>query len=69
MSSRKRREKGWVRIATAIVLGVAIVAAGAAVAFAQGGGGTAKPPAGATSPFVTPTLADPPEITTETVVI
>ena len=57
MSSRKRRETGWARIATAIVLGVAIVATGAAVAFGQGG--TAKPPPGATSPFVTPTLADP----------
>ena len=59
MSSRKRREKGWARIAMAVVLGLAIVVAGAAVAFAQGGGGTAKPPVGATSPFVTPTLADP----------
>ena len=59
MSSRKRRDKGWVRIATAVVLGMALVVAGAAVAFAKGGGGTAKPPVGATSPFVTPTLADP----------
>ena len=45
MSSRKRREKGWARIAMAVVLGLALVVAGAAVAFAQGGGGTAKPPA------------------------
>ena len=28
-------------------------------AFARGGGGTAKPPPGAVSPFVTPTLPDP----------
>src|SRR6478609_5231723 len=59
MTSRKRREKGWARIAMAVVLGLTLVVAGAAVAFAQGGGGTAKPPPGATSPFVTPTLADP----------
>ena len=58
MSSRKRREKGWARIGIAVVLGLALVVAGAAVAFAKGGG-TAKPPVGATSPFVTPTLADP----------
>jgi hypothetical protein len=57
MNSRKRREQGWGRLAIAIVLGLVLVAAGAAVAFAKGG--TAKPPVGATSPFVTPTLADP----------
>ena len=47
MSSRKRREKGWARIGIAVVLGLALVVAGAAVAFAKGGG-TAKPPVGAT---------------------
>src|SRR6185295_16384043 len=65
MITSRGRRKGWARVAVAIVLGVAMVVAGAAVAFAKGGvgggggGGTAKPPAGATSPFVTPTLNDP----------
>ncbi|MEA2381986.1 MAG: hypothetical protein QOH72_1957 [Solirubrobacteraceae bacterium] len=48
----------------AIVLGMAVLVAGAVMAYAKGG--TAKPPAGAVSPFITPTLADPVFSTTTT---
>jgi hypothetical protein len=40
-----------------MVLATAVLVAGAVAAYAKGG--TAKPPAGAISPFVTPTLPDP----------
>jgi hypothetical protein len=52
-----RRKRGWGRLTLAVGLGLALLVAGAVVAYAKGG--TAKPPAGAVSPFVTPTLADP----------
>src|SRR3954453_3236815 len=55
--SRMRKRHGWTRIALAAVLGMAVLVAGAVVAYAKGG--TAKPPVGAVSPFVTPTLIDP----------
>jgi hypothetical protein len=54
-----RRRRGWGRLTLTIALGVALVVGGAVVAYAKGGGGTAKPPVGAVSPFVTPTLTDP----------
>jgi hypothetical protein len=56
---RRKRTPRWTRLTLTIVLGLAILVAGAVVAYAKGGGGTAKPPAGAVSPFITPTLPDP----------
>jgi hypothetical protein len=57
MQSRTRRKHGWTHLAAAIVIGTAVMVAGAVVAY--GKGGTAKPPVGAISPFITPTLPDP----------
>jgi hypothetical protein len=57
MDGKTRRRRGWGRLTLTIALGMALVIAGAVVAYARGG--TAKPPAGAVSPFVTPTLTDP----------
>src|SRR3954464_3222376 len=54
---RRTRTHGWTRLTLAIVLGLAVLVAGSVVAYAKGG--TAKPPAGAVSPFITPTLPDP----------
>src|SRR3954464_4842396 len=54
---RRTRTHGWTRLTLAIVLGLAVLVAGSVVAYAKGG--TAKPPAGAVSPFITPTLTDP----------
>src|SRR4051812_4846873 len=54
---RRTRIHGWTRLALAIVLGLAVLVAGAVVAYAKGG--TAKPPTGVVSPFITPTLGDP----------
>jgi len=59
MDSRTRTRHGWTRLALTAVLGMALLVAGAVVAYAKGGGGTAKPPPGAISPFITPTLSDP----------
>jgi hypothetical protein len=59
MDRRKRRRQGWTRLTLAVVLGIALLIAGAVVAYAKGGGGTATPPPGAVSPFITPTLPDP----------
>jgi hypothetical protein len=64
MDRRKRRRQGWTRLTLAILLGMAVVVAGAVMAYAKGG--TAKPPPGAVSPFITPTLADPAFSTTPT---
>src|SRR3954463_5365157 len=57
MDRRTRRRQGWTRLTLAIVLGTAVLVAGAVMAYAKGG--TAKPPQGAISPFITPTLPDP----------
>src|SRR3954467_10157509 len=57
MDRRTRRRQGWTRLTLALVLGTAVLVAGAVLAYAKGG--TAKPPAGAISPFITPTLPDP----------
>jgi hypothetical protein len=57
MDRRKRRRHGWTRLTLAIVLGTAMLVAGGVMAYAKGG--TAKPPQGAISPFITPTLPDP----------
>jgi hypothetical protein len=54
---RRTRTHGWTRLTLAIVLGMAMLIAGAVVAHAKGG--TGKPPPGAISPFITPTLPDP----------
>jgi hypothetical protein len=59
MDRRTRRRRGLGRLAITALLGVAVLIGGAVVAYARGGGGTAKPPAGAVAPFVTPTLTDP----------
>jgi hypothetical protein len=57
MDGRKRRRHGWTRVAVGLLVGAAVLIAGAVAAYAKGG--TAKPPTGAISPFVTPTLPDP----------
>jgi hypothetical protein len=59
MDGRVRRRRGWGRLGLAAALGMLLLIGGAVVAYAKGGGGTAKPPAGAVAPFVTPTLTDP----------
>jgi hypothetical protein len=59
MDRRTRRRRGWGRLGLAALLGMALLIGGAVVAYAKGGGGTAKPPPGAVSPFITPTLPDP----------
>ena len=58
MDSRTRTRHGWTRIALATVLGMAVLVAGAVVAYAQGrhreaAGRRHRPP------FLTPTLPDP----------
>ena len=57
MDGRTRRRHGWTRLAVGMLLATTVLIAGAVAAYANGG--TAKPPAGAVSPFVTPTLPDP----------
>jgi hypothetical protein len=57
MDDTKPTRRGWTRVAVGLLLGAAMVIAGAVAAYGQGG--TAKPPPGAVSPFITPTLADP----------
>src|SRR3954471_3366011 len=59
MDRGTRRRRGWGQRGLAALLGMALLIGGAVVAYAKGGGGTAKPPAGAVAPFVTPTLTDP----------
>src|SRR3954452_4421594 len=54
---RRTRTPRWTRLTLAIVLGMAVLVVGAVVSYAKGG--TAKPPPGAISPFITPTLPDP----------
>jgi hypothetical protein len=57
MDGRTRRGHGWRGLVLAVAAGLAVLIAGAVMAYAKGG--TAKPPAGAVSPFITPTLPDP----------
>src|SRR4051794_30602087 len=52
MDRRMRRRRGWGRLSLAAVLGMALLIGGAVVAYAKGG--TAKPPAGAGAPLVSP---------------
>jgi hypothetical protein len=59
MHNRTGRTQGWLRLLGVTLIGLAVLIAGAAVAFGKGGGGTAKPPTGVVSPFTTPTLTDP----------
>jgi hypothetical protein len=59
MRFTKAGARRWAPPTLAVLVTLAAVATMGVVAYARGGGGTAKPPVGATSPFVTPTLADP----------
>jgi len=55
-----RTARGWRRkVAGVALLSLTVFGLAGGVANAQGGGGTAKPPKGGVSPFVTPTLPDP----------
>ena len=55
---KTRRRRAVVIVAPVTALGLLALSL-SGTAFGQGGGGTAKPPPGAVSPFVTPTLPDP----------
>ena len=57
MDRTTRKRLGWIRLAPALAAALAVLVAGAVMAYAKGG--TAKPPVGAVSPFITPTLPDP----------